>query len=89
MHSSPAKKKPLANIPCCKELRAVTAHATKSVAAVVRQLVGERDYFAAVVAALPRMILLPVPLATGPPRSLSFAETILQQSILAHAPPTE
>lgn len=89
MHSSPAKEKPLANIPCCKDLRAVTAHATKSVAAVARQLVGEKDYVAAVVAALPRVTLLPVPLATGPPRSLSFAEAILQQSILAHAPPAE
>ena len=89
MHSGPVKEKPLANIPCCKDLRAVMAHATKSVAAVASQLVGEQDYVAAVVAAPPRISLVPVPLETGPPHSLSFAESILQRSILAHAPPAK
>ena len=87
MHSSPAKEKPLANIPCCKDLRAVTAHATKSVAAVARQLVGGQDYVAAFFVVPRRVALLPVPLDTGPPHSLSFAESILQRSILVHAPP--
>ena len=87
MHSSAAKEKPLANIPCCKDLRAVTAHAMKSIATVARQLVGEQDYVAAVVLAPTRVALLPELLETGPPRLLSFAEAILQRSILAHAPP--
>ena len=89
MHSSPAKEKPLANIPCCKDLRAVTAHATKSVAAVARQLVGGQDYVAAFFVVPRRVALLPVPLDTGPPHSLSFAESILQRSILVHAPPAK
>ena len=87
MHSSPAKEKPLANIPCCKDLRAVMAHATKSVAAVASQLVGGQDYVAAIFAVPLRASLLPASLDTGPPHLLSFAEAILQRSILAHAPP--
>ena len=87
MHSPPAKEKPLANIPCCKDLRAVTAHAMKNFAALAKQLVGEQDYVAELVAAPPRVAQLPVPLETGPPCLLSFAEAILQRSILAHAPP--
>jgi hypothetical protein len=87
MHSAPANEKPAANIPCCKDLRAVTAQATKSVAAVVRQLAGAHDYVAAVFVVPLRVVHQPVFLDTGPPRALSFAESILQRSLLAHAPP--
>ena len=86
MHSAPAKGKPAANLPCCKELRAITSHASKNVANGASQLVGVRDYVAAIFLMPPRLTRV-LALDTGPPHSLSFAESILQRSILAHAPP--
>jgi hypothetical protein len=87
MHSAPAKGKPAANLPCCKELRALASHAGKSVAAMASQLVGVRDYVTAILPMPPRLAAPVLALETGPPHSLSFAESILQRSILAHAPP--
>jgi hypothetical protein len=86
MHSAPAKGKPAKTIPCCKDLRAVASHAAKNLATAASQLVGMRDCGAAVLTP-PRMAAQLPALGTGPPRSLSFAESILQRSILAHAPP--
>ena len=87
MHSVPAKKKPAANLPCCKELRAIASYASKNVANGASQLVGVRDYVTAVFLTPPRLTTRVLVLDTGPPHSLSFAESILQRSILAHAPP--
>jgi len=88
MHSTPAKeKKPAAALPCCKDLRAVATHAAKSVAAMASQLLGAQNYVAAVFLTPPRLTARILALETGPPHSLSFAESILQRSILAHAPP--
>jgi hypothetical protein len=87
MHSAPAKGKPAANLPCCKELRALASHAGKNVAAAASRLVGVRDYEAAIFLTPPRVPAPVLVLDTGPPPSLSFAESILQRSILAHAPP--
>jgi hypothetical protein len=87
MHSVPAKEKPVAHLPCCKDLRAVTTHAAKSVAAVATQLVGMQDYVAAIFLMPPRLTTQVLASDTGPPNLLSFAESILQRSILAHAPP--
>ena len=87
MHSAPAKKKPAANIPCCKDLRAIASHTVKNINAVVRQVVGVRDYGAAIFAAPPRLPIGLPALDTGPPDLFSFAESILQRSLLAHAPP--
>jgi hypothetical protein len=64
-----------------------TIHATKNVATVARQLVGAQDYVAAVFIVPPRVILQPLSLSAGPPGALSFAESVLQRSVLAHAPP--
>ena len=89
MHSAPTKEKPVANLPCCKELRAVVTHAAKSVAAVASQLAGGQDYVTPSFVAPPRLTSQLLALDTGPPDLLSFAESILQQSILAHAPPAE
>lgn len=88
MHSAPAKGKPQANIPCCKELRAVMTHATKAVAPVARELVAGPDYVVVILMAPPRVTPPLVLLDTGPPRPLSFAESVLQRSVLAHAPPS-
>jgi hypothetical protein len=87
MHSAPTKGKPAANLPCCKELRAIASHAGKNVAAGASRPVGVRDYVAAIFLMPPRVAARVLVLDTGPPHSLSFAESTLQRSILAHAPP--
>jgi hypothetical protein len=87
MHSTPAKGKPAPNIPCCKDLRAVASHALKNIAARVNGLGGVQDYGVAVLLTLPGPKVQFVDLDTGPPHSLSFAESILQRSLFAHAPP--
>jgi hypothetical protein len=87
MHSVPSKEKPAANLPCCKDLRAVVTHAVKGVTAVATQLVGTQNYVAAVFLTPPHVTVQVLALDTGPPHCLSFAESILQRSILAHAPP--
>jgi hypothetical protein len=87
MHSAPAKEKPAANLPCCKELRAVGTQMVKSVAAVAKELVGSRDYVAENFPPPPRLTIEAFALDTGPPGAFSFAELVLQRSFLAHAPP--
>jgi len=87
MHSAPAKEKPAANIPCCKDLRAIAPHSVKNITAVAAQLVGVRDYVTAIFLAPPSLTTQLLALETGPPHSISFAESILQRSLLAHAPP--
>lgn len=87
MHSGPAKEKPAANIPCCKDLRAVASHAVKNLGTAASQLARGQDYLAAILPLLPRLAAQIRALETGPPRWLSFAESTLQHSILAHAPP--
>lgn len=89
MHSTPAKEKPATNLLCCKDLRAIAPHALKNVAAVASQLVGVRDYVAAVVLMPPRLTVRLLSLDTGPPYSRTFAESILQRSLPAHAPPAD
>jgi hypothetical protein len=88
LHSAPKKEKPATNLLCCKDLRALATHAAKRAAAPAAFLVGMQNY--AVATFLPPLRLTTVPvlaLETGPPRSPSFAESILQRSILVHAPP--
>ena len=88
MHSAPAKKKQApVNLPCCKDLRAVAPHAVKNVTAAMGLLVGLRDYAVSIVPIPPHRATLLLPLDTGPPHALTFAESILQRSLLAHAPP--
>ena len=48
MHSAPAKEKPAANLPCCKDLHAIAPHTVKNLTAVASQLVGVQDYVAAI-----------------------------------------
>jgi hypothetical protein len=86
LHSAPAKKKPAPKTPCCKEVRAVVAKCIQ-VAGLGMRLIGSRDY-------APEIFLRPSGeaieidgLDTGPPGRFSFAELVLQESMLAHAPP--
>lgn len=86
MHSAPAKKKPAAKTSCCKEVRAVVAKWVQVVALEMRPIASQ-DY-------APEILLRPSceaveidGLDTGPPGRFSFAELVLQESMLAHAPP--
>jgi hypothetical protein len=88
-HSKPAKQKPEpSQLQCCKILRAVVLAQTKSWARDDAKFsdVGLRvEEFAHL--ALSHSAQASLPLDTGPPGARSFAELILQRSLLAHAPP--
>jgi hypothetical protein len=89
-HSKPAKqKRQPTEVQCCKILRAVVSTAAKS---WMRDHTSVSDvdlYFEnAALIATSRNASLPPALDTGPPGVPSFAELILQRSILAHAPPS-
>lgn len=88
MHAAaPAKEKPAAKIPCCKEIRAlVTKSVTKTLTLAVRSFAGQ-EYAKADFPPPPRRTVELHALDTGPPGLLSFAESVLQESMLAHAPP--
>ena len=87
-HSKPSKQKePSSQLQCCKILRALVPTVTKSWA---------RDdmKFSNVDLSIELYVVFPqshtgvrLPLDTGPPIGLSFAELILQRSLLSHAPP--
>jgi len=89
-HSKPAKQKQQSSqVQCCKILRAVVLTQSKSWArddgnfSDVDLLLEE----SALIARSSRTVA-PLLLDTGPPRAFSFAELILQRSLLAHAPPS-
>lgn len=73
--------------PCCKLLRATPVQPTQSVAQ--NHFTGLLPaWFAAILVLYERMHWRQsFELDTGPPFSESFAESVLQRSILAHAPP--
>lgn len=88
-HSRPAKQKEQSShVQCCKILRAVVLAKTKDWArnnakfCVANFPVQARAF----VEYSPRAVA-PLLLDTGPPGVFSFAELILQSSLLAHAPP--
>ena len=88
-HSKPAKQKGQSSqVQCCKVLRAVVFAKTKDWArddAKFRDTNFPDQEVAFVVCA--SRVVAPLLLDTGPPGAFSFAELILQQSLLTHAPP--
>ena len=88
-HSNPTKQKEQSSqVQCCKILRAVVLVATKSWArddASFSDVDLLFEEFAPI--ALSRNTPSPLFLDTGPPDAPTFAELILQRSLLAHAPP--
>jgi len=89
-HSKPAKQEqPSTGAQCCKILRAVAPVATKSWTRDDAKF-SEADHYydeRALITAYSQTTLAPLFLDTGPPDAHSFAELILQRSLLAHAPP--
>jgi hypothetical protein len=89
-HSKPGKQKEQSSqVQCCKVLRAVVFAKTKDWARNDAQFCDanfsvQADEFLA----YSSRVVAPLLLETGPPGAFSFAELILQQSLLAHAPPS-
>ena len=87
MHSAPAKKKPAAKLPCCKEVRAIVAKSVTKAISFNARLALRCQYGAEIFTVPPRLTLEIDGLDTGPPGCFSFAESVLQESMLSHAPP--
>jgi hypothetical protein len=86
MHSAPTQKKPALKTPCCKDVRAVVAKCVGATMPGVR-LICPRDYAPQIFQPMLRGAVEIEGLDTGPPGRVSFAELVLQESMLAHAPP--
>ena len=86
--SEPSKPQPApgGERECCKALQSLPADTAKVEAKYDASLFALLDFATAAVpssvAAQPMVVR-----ATGPPRALSYAERILQRSVLSHAPP--
>ena len=88
-HSKPSKQKEQSSqLQCCKVLRAVVFAQSKTWARNDGNF-SDVDLLIEESALIARSLRTGAPLLldTGPPRAFSFAELILQQSLLAHAPP--
>ena len=92
-HGLPTSQHPPANdkrgdVECCKTVRATLLTPAKSVVSLDDFLFTPYKYFVA-------LVIWPNPdeqarffeWDTGPPAALSFSESVLQRSILSHAPP--
>lgn len=88
-HSKPAKQKEQpSQVQCCKILRAVVFAKTKDWARDDANFCDANFPFRTdAFVVYPSRVLAPLLLDTGPPGALSFAELILQRSLLVHAPP--
>ena len=87
--SSPSKKSGEEEMPCCKMLRATLAGEAKIVQVASKDFLPIQNWIIAQVifAEEAQLHRAPQELDTGPPFAGSFAESVLQRSILAHAPP--
>jgi hypothetical protein len=80
--------KPSQDAPCCKILRATLVTPAKNIVRVAFYIAPADFTFSTfVVLAPPELSFASAALDTGPPGWRSFAELILQRSILSHAPP--
>jgi hypothetical protein len=88
-HSKPAKQKEQSSqVQCCKILRAVVFAKTKDWARNDAKFCEANcPVSAGAFIVYSSRAVAPLLLDTGPPHAFSFAELILQQSLLAHAPP--
>ena len=74
---------------CCKSLSVPTLAFAKSAVSYDGLLFVAKDYFGSDFGSLGTNHDEPIcELDTGPPATRSFAESVLQRSILAHAPPS-
>ncbi len=83
----PSKKSGEEEMPCCKMLRATLTGEAKVVEVASKTFLQIQDWIVAELISAAETQLSPLELDTGPPFAGSFAESVLQRSILAHAPP--
>jgi len=85
---APAKKDQKDSTECCKAFHPVIATAAKNIVRLDFSS-GVYSHFIAPIVFLnaPQSTVI-LELDTGPPGATSFAEVVLQRSLLAHAPPT-
>lgn len=85
---APAKHDHESGVDCCKVLRATLLTFSTNLTACDTLTFAVHDYVVALISAAdesrPNCI---IELDTGPPAAESFAESVLQRSILTHAPP--
>jgi len=84
---APSKKGSEEDMPCCKMLRATITSEAKIAEVATKNFVPLQDWILAELISAAEPQLSPLKLDTGPPFAGSFAESVLQRSILAHAPP--
>ena len=87
MHATTPKKTPAAKTPCCKDIRAVVVKMVAKVLTYAVRPASPVDQPATDCLVPPRRATAVAGLATGPPPAATFAEVVLQTSVLAHAPP--
>lgn len=77
-------------LPCCKVLRAIVASNIEAPASQQTGLIAAQDFLLTEWLSIDDQDLQPLPeeIDTGPPFASSYAELILQRSILSHAPPS-
>ena len=85
--SEPVNNNTEEEVPCCKVLRATI---TGSIDVPSHQQTGVQDFVATELLSIEEDHVQPLPeeIDTGPPFASSYAELILQRSVLAHAPPS-
>ena len=84
---APSKKSSEEETPCCKMLRATITSEAKIVEVASKDFTPIQDWIVAELVFSAETQLSPLELDSGPPFAGSFAESVLQRSILAHAPP--
>jgi hypothetical protein len=86
---APAKQKKEGDVECCKVLRATLPSLAKNLApSNASAFAIALDSIALFSGSDQLPPLCPLELDTGPPGRISFAEIVLQRSLLAHAPPS-
>ena len=85
----PSKKSGDEEMPCCKMLRATVTGQAKIVQVASKDYLRIQNWIVAeiIFADEPQLHRAPQELDTRPPFADSFAESVLQRSLLAHAPP--
>jgi hypothetical protein len=87
---SPSKKSSEKEMPCCKVLRATITSDARIIELASKDFLPIQSWVVAELISADETQLHgpPQELDTGPPFAGSFAESVLQRSILAHAPPS-
>lgn len=87
-NQSPDKQNQKGGVECCKVLRATLLMPSSTLVGADTLAFAAHDYIVALISAADELRLTPgIEWDTGPPVADSFAESVLQRSILAHAPP--